>query len=434
MQSGPLSIYKHAAVVLLICLGTATCVHAKRAATYNAKARSGEAWAQLNQSNALTSYGQPVVEQLTKTTSVDHFSQAQYEPDGDSTFELRYVLIRPATPPNTSTPILLFCSQESALEDSQVGSGYYSDIANSIGALQVWPEHRYYATQQPFKPSDGRFVYLNIEQALVDQIEVVLHTQRTLGLSQSPVIAIGSSYSGQLAAWLRVRYPDVVAGAISSSPTLLGAPGLGLDPSYDPYGFAKIATRTASSEAGSAAACPTNVHKFFTTLFARAQTPEGLEQINTDLNLCRNSEVQSYGDVNATLAYYVLSSWVSAAQFNFPYALPGTGQTDIPAYPVREACNLLANDTLEGTPLFYAMSQALPIFTGNANISGGCLDTSAGGPSAFGYQICAQDYTPVSYDGVQDMFYDLPYNLDSNSQRCLQQYGVTPQYNWAAST
>ena len=75
------------------------------------------------------------------------------------------------------------------------------------------------------------------------------------------------------------------------------------------------------------------------------------------------------------------------AQFNFPFALPGTGQTDIPAYPVREACNLLANDTLEGTPLFYAMGQALPIFTGNANISGGCLDTSAGGPSAFGYQV-----------------------------------------------
>ena len=33
---------------------------------------------------------------------------------------------------------------------------------------------------------------------------------------------------GQLAAWLRVRCPDVIAGAISSSPTLLGAPGLGL--------------------------------------------------------------------------------------------------------------------------------------------------------------------------------------------------------------
>lgn len=33
---------------------------------------------------------------------------------------------------------------------------------------------------------------------------------------------------GQLAAWLRVRYPDIIAGAISSSSALLGAPGLGL--------------------------------------------------------------------------------------------------------------------------------------------------------------------------------------------------------------
>lgn len=33
---------------------------------------------------------------------------------------------------------------------------------------------------------------------------------------------------GQLAAWLRIRYPDVIAGAISSSPTFFGAPGLGL--------------------------------------------------------------------------------------------------------------------------------------------------------------------------------------------------------------
>ena len=33
---------------------------------------------------------------------------------------------------------------------------------------------------------------------------------------------------GQLSAWLRMRYPDVIAGAVSSSPTFFGAPGLGL--------------------------------------------------------------------------------------------------------------------------------------------------------------------------------------------------------------
>lgn len=33
---------------------------------------------------------------------------------------------------------------------------------------------------------------------------------------------------GQLASYLRMRYPDVIAGAIASSATSLGAPGLGL--------------------------------------------------------------------------------------------------------------------------------------------------------------------------------------------------------------
>ena len=33
---------------------------------------------------------------------------------------------------------------------------------------------------------------------------------------------------GQLASYLRMRYPDVIAGAIASSPTSFGCPGLGL--------------------------------------------------------------------------------------------------------------------------------------------------------------------------------------------------------------
>lgn len=83
------------------------------------------------------------------------------------------------------------------------------------------------------------------------------------------------------------------------------------DPSYDAFGFAKIATHTASSQAGAAAACPANVQKFFSSLFARAQTFSGLDQINVDLNLCHNSYVGSYSDVNQTLAAFVQSVWVS---------------------------------------------------------------------------------------------------------------------------
>lgn len=79
--------------------------------------------------------------------------------------------------------------------DSPVGSGYYSDAAVSLGALQVWPEHRYYATKADYTPSLTNYDYLTVEQALVDHIEVVLHIQLRLNLDRAPVIAIGASYS-----------------------------------------------------------------------------------------------------------------------------------------------------------------------------------------------------------------------------------------------
>ena len=83
------------------------------------------------------------------------------------------------------------------------------------------------------------------------------------------------------------------------------------DPSYDLYGFAKVATRTASSEAGSAAACPANVQKFFKTIFSLANTRGGFQQINDGLNLCRDSTVASSSDVTA-LAQFVQIQWQNA--------------------------------------------------------------------------------------------------------------------------
>lgn len=91
------------------------------------------------------------------------------------------------------------------------------------------------------------------------------------------------------------------------------------DPSYDIFGYAKIATRTASNQAGSAAACPANVQKFFATLFTRAQNSAGLYLINTDLSLCRESYVGSYTQVNQTLAKFFQNLWVSGVSLHLQY-------------------------------------------------------------------------------------------------------------------
>ena len=82
-----------------------------------------------------------------------------------------------------------------ACRSSGVGQGYYSDIADFLGAMQLWPEHRYYATDPKNSPPDDTYEHLSIEQALVDHVELVLHIQRVYGLDRNPVIAIGSSYS-----------------------------------------------------------------------------------------------------------------------------------------------------------------------------------------------------------------------------------------------
>lgn len=84
----------------------------------------------------------------------------------------------------------------SCCSSSDVGIGYYSELANQIGALQIWPEHRYYANEVPYLPYDNH-EHLSVEQALVDHVEVVLHVQKLLGMDQNPVIAIGVSYSKQ---------------------------------------------------------------------------------------------------------------------------------------------------------------------------------------------------------------------------------------------
>ncbi|DBB05210.1 hypothetical protein WJX82_009396 [Trebouxia sp. C0006] len=384
---------------------------------------------------AANPYVDPGQQYFTKQTSVDHFGSAQFSKN--STFQLRYFLVWPGTSPSASAPIFLFMGSEQDILSSDVGIGYYSELANQIGALQIWPEHRYYANEVPYLPYDN-YEHLSVEQALVDHVEVVLHVQKLLGMDQNPVIAIGVSYSGALAAYSRIRFPDVIAGAVASSAILLGCPGLGVDPSFDPYAFAKVATRTASSEAGSAAACPRNVQSFFKELFALSNNSTGVELINQHMKLCSDSKLKSAQDTSG-LASFLGELWVIGAQFDYSFA--GQGYV---ANEVQAACNFLADPNLTGTDLLDAMSQAADVLLGNASTAiVGCLATSgfnnptfslsSGNVDAWDYQVCTQLVQPFSYDGGTDMFFDLPYDLDGTDAACFQYYGVRSQPNWAAT-
>lgn len=82
---------------------------------------------------------------------------------------------------------------------------------------------RYYGASHPTEDlSNKNLVYLSSRQALADvtTLKAVLQTQYNL-TDKNRWISFGGSYSGALSAWLRLKYPDVVDGAVATSAPVL---------------------------------------------------------------------------------------------------------------------------------------------------------------------------------------------------------------------
>jgi len=74
--------------------------------------------------------------------------------------------------------------------------------------------------------------YLTVTQALADYASFVLSLKANLSAPAAPVLVFGVSYGGMLAAWMRLKYPHVVMGAVASSAPILSFYGI-----VDPYAF-----------------------------------------------------------------------------------------------------------------------------------------------------------------------------------------------------
>lgn len=157
---------------------------------------------------------------------VDHFhNETKYEPHCNDTFNLRYWF--DASHYKAGGPVIILQSGETSGKARLpfLQKGLLAQMAEATGGIAVVLEHRYYGTSYPVPDlSTENFRFLTTEQAMADEAYFASNIQfpgleehGDLTAKTTPYIGYGGSYAGAFSAFLRVQYPDIFWGTISSS-------------------------------------------------------------------------------------------------------------------------------------------------------------------------------------------------------------------------
>jgi len=99
-------------------------------------------------------------------------------------------------------------------------------LAEEWGGLVVFGEHRYFGGSWPFD-NKAKAMYgsnkqfLTVDDVLMDYNELIKSIKAEYGAGEKAVIAFGGSYGGMLAAWMRMKYPQTIQGALAASAPIL---------------------------------------------------------------------------------------------------------------------------------------------------------------------------------------------------------------------
>eukprot|EP01041_Mallomonas_annulata_P010837 gene10837-22615_t len=144
----------------------------------------------------------------------------------------------------TGGPLLFYTGNESPVDVYLENTGFMWENGNSLNGLIVFAEHRYYGESQLFDSdncSSEDLKYLSGTQAMADYASII----STIRAEYSTIgtITIGGSYGGMLAAWMRLKYPYLVDGAIASSAPVFSF--YGMDPPVDDYSYNRQMAKSA---------------------------------------------------------------------------------------------------------------------------------------------------------------------------------------------
>ncbi|KAG8546866.1 hypothetical protein GDO81_029661 [Engystomops pustulosus] len=353
---------------------------------------------------------------------IDHFGF--YE---DSTFKQRY-LVSDTHWRKPGGPILFYTGNEGDIALFSNNTGFMWDIAEEFGAMLVFAEHRYYGESLPFgnlSYSDPKYLnYLTSEQALADFALLIRFLKERSEARDSAVIAIGGSYGGMLAAWMRMKYPHVVVGALAAS-----APIWQFEELVPCNLYYQIVTNDFKK---SGPGCAESINKTWSALNRMFKSDEGIRWLSGTFRLCAPLKSQ---DDAAGFKNWLSETWVNLAMVDYPY--PADFLMPLPAWPIKEVCKYLRNPNLDDKQLLQNLFQAINVYynyTGNTQ----CLNTSQTAVGSlddlgWSYQACTEMVMPFCSDGITDMFEPQTWNFEAFSDDCYKQWGIRPRPKWITS-
>ncbi|KAG7551574.1 Peptidase S28 [Arabidopsis thaliana x Arabidopsis arenosa] len=160
----------------------------------------------------------------------------------------------------------------------------------------VYIEHRFYGETMPFGSAEETLKnaktlgYLNAAQALADYAAILLHIKEAYSAKHSPLIVIGRSYGGMLAAWFKLKYPHIALGALASS-----APLLYFEDTLPKHGYFYIVTKVFKETSQK---CHNKIRKSWDEIDKIAAKPNGLSILSKYFKLCNplndTFELKSY--------------------------------------------------------------------------------------------------------------------------------------------
>eukprot|EP01132_Coremiostelium_polycephalum_P010268 gene10268-12595_t len=299
---------------------------------------------------------------------------------------------------------------------AQKFSNYPSSVKD---ALIVAIEHRFYGQSVPYQSlSSSNLQYLTTPQALADYANFITFFKTKYNTGASKWIAFGGSYSGNLSAWMRLKYPQLIAASIATSAPVL--PQLNF-PEY----FEVVATSIGQSCSDRISTVMQNVTEMLATNRQQAQNIfNACDPIVTELDIATFMESLS-GGVATTVQYN---------NDNNKYTM----------FNITVMCNLIEDGGEQDAVTMYAQfNNAFNKFSGDSCTTSSyqtmitqMQDTSIGGPNSASRSWFWQTCTEYGYYQTGDspnQPFSSSITLEYFLQQCEDIFGypnLTPNTQW----